>query len=53
MAKGQKRKQSKSARRSSRKRLTLAQKHELLMEAGYRCGNPRCPIILAVHPTFR
>jgi HNH endonuclease len=34
---------------TKRKRLTLAQKHELLMEAGYHCGNPRCPVILAVH----
>jgi hypothetical protein len=34
---------------SRRKRLTLGEKHDLLMEAGYRCGNPRCPVILAVH----
>jgi HNH endonuclease len=34
---------------TKRKRLTLAQKHELLMDAGYHCGNPRCPVILAVH----
>jgi len=33
----------------TRKRLTIAQKQELLMEAGYRCGNPRCVVILAVH----
>lgn len=34
---------------SPRKKLTSAQKHDLLMEAGYRCGNPRCAVILAVH----
>jgi HNH endonuclease len=34
---------------SRRKRLTLGEKHDLLMEAGYRCGNPRCLVILAVH----
>lgn len=34
---------------SRRKKLALPQKHDLLMEAGYRCGNPRCPVILVVH----
>ena len=32
-----------------RKKLSLAEKHDVLMEAGYRCGNPRCPVILAVN----
>src|ERR1700746_2038955 len=34
---------------AKRKNLSLVLKYELLMEAGYRCGNPRCPVILAVH----
>jgi len=34
---------------SHRKKLTLVQKHDLLLEAGYRCGNPRCTVILAVN----
>lgn len=32
-----------------RKKVSLTEKHDLLMESGYRCGNPRCPVILAVH----
>jgi hypothetical protein len=36
-------------RRSVRKKLSPVIKRQLLMEAGYRCGNPRCTVILAVH----
>jgi 5-methylcytosine-specific restriction endonuclease McrA len=38
-----------SDRRSARKKLSPVIKRQLLMEAGYRCGNPRCTVILAVH----
>src|ERR1700687_3177247 len=32
-----------------RKKIPLSLKRELLMEAGYHCGNPRCPVLLAIH----
>src|SRR5262245_52018035 len=35
--------------KAARKKLSVVLKRQLLMEAGYRCGNPRCPTILAVH----
>src|SRR5256885_1091245 len=31
-----------------RKKLPAAKKHALLMEASYRCGNPRCPHWLTI-----
>jgi hypothetical protein len=34
---------------NARKKLSLILKQDLLLEAGYRCGNPRCPVIMAVH----
>ena len=36
-------------READRNKIPLRVKHQLLMEAGYRCGNPKCPAVIMLH----